>query len=163
MNPLYALTTRGASSARNWTFGLDRPAGPLNHAGGVVIALSAETTIRGLRLGRKMLSMLIPAADNQQLEACADCGAPVTASDPFIRYRGDYYHAHGCAETHPPALSRRQVRACPPRASRRSAQPFLNRPAAAEEIARVVAFEASPRASYMTGAVIAADGGRTAV
>jgi NAD(P)-dependent dehydrogenase (short-subunit alcohol dehydrogenase family) len=39
----------------------------------------------------------------------------------------------------------------------------LNRAAAAEEIARVVAFAASPRASYVTGAIIAADGGRTAV
>jgi NAD(P)-dependent dehydrogenase (short-subunit alcohol dehydrogenase family) len=39
----------------------------------------------------------------------------------------------------------------------------LNRPASAEEIARVVAFAASPRASYVTGAIIAADGGRTAL
>ncbi len=39
----------------------------------------------------------------------------------------------------------------------------LNRPATPEEIARVVAFAASPAASYVTGAVIAADGGRTAV
>jgi NAD(P)-dependent dehydrogenase (short-subunit alcohol dehydrogenase family) len=39
----------------------------------------------------------------------------------------------------------------------------LNRPATVEEIARVVAFAASPRASYVTGAILAADGGRTAV
>jgi NAD(P)-dependent dehydrogenase (short-subunit alcohol dehydrogenase family) len=39
----------------------------------------------------------------------------------------------------------------------------LNRPAGVEEIARVVAFAASPEASYVTGAIIAADGGRTAV
>jgi NAD(P)-dependent dehydrogenase (short-subunit alcohol dehydrogenase family) len=38
----------------------------------------------------------------------------------------------------------------------------LHRPADAAEIARVVAFAASPRASYVTGAIIAADGGRTA-
>jgi NAD(P)-dependent dehydrogenase (short-subunit alcohol dehydrogenase family) len=39
----------------------------------------------------------------------------------------------------------------------------LNRPASVEEIARVVAFAASSGASYLTGAIIPADGGRTAV
>jgi NAD(P)-dependent dehydrogenase (short-subunit alcohol dehydrogenase family) len=39
----------------------------------------------------------------------------------------------------------------------------LNRPATVEEVARVVAFAASPRASYVTGAILAADGGRAAI
>jgi NAD(P)-dependent dehydrogenase (short-subunit alcohol dehydrogenase family) len=39
----------------------------------------------------------------------------------------------------------------------------LKRPATVDEIARVVAFAASPDASYVTGAILAADGGRTAV
>jgi NAD(P)-dependent dehydrogenase (short-subunit alcohol dehydrogenase family) len=39
----------------------------------------------------------------------------------------------------------------------------LNRSATADEIARVVAFAASSSASYVTGAIIAADGDRTAV
>jgi NAD(P)-dependent dehydrogenase (short-subunit alcohol dehydrogenase family) len=40
---------------------------------------------------------------------------------------------------------------------------ILDRAAQPEEIAEVIAFLASPRASYVTGATIAADGGRTAI
>jgi NAD(P)-dependent dehydrogenase (short-subunit alcohol dehydrogenase family) len=39
----------------------------------------------------------------------------------------------------------------------------MNRASQPEEIADVIAFLASPRASYITGATVAADGGRRAL
>ena len=53
--------------------------------------------------------------------------------------------------------------AAPERIEALGATTIMGRPAQAGEIAEVIAFLASPRASYVTGAVIAADGGRTAI
>jgi NAD(P)-dependent dehydrogenase (short-subunit alcohol dehydrogenase family) len=53
--------------------------------------------------------------------------------------------------------------AAPERITALGATTILNRAAQPREIADVIAFLASPKAAYITGAVIAADGGRTAI
>jgi NAD(P)-dependent dehydrogenase (short-subunit alcohol dehydrogenase family) len=53
--------------------------------------------------------------------------------------------------------------ATPDRIEALGATTLLARGAQPGEIADVIAFLASPKASYITGAVVAADGGRTAV
>jgi NAD(P)-dependent dehydrogenase (short-subunit alcohol dehydrogenase family) len=53
--------------------------------------------------------------------------------------------------------------AAPERSEALGATTLLDRAANVDEIAEVVGFLASPRASYITGAIVAADGGRTAI
>ncbi len=53
--------------------------------------------------------------------------------------------------------------AAPARIEALGATTLLARPAQPGEIAEVIAFLASPKASYVTGAIFAADGGRTAI
>ncbi len=53
--------------------------------------------------------------------------------------------------------------AAPERIEAVGATTLMSRAAQPSEIAEVIAFLASPKASYITGAVIAADGGRTAI
>jgi NAD(P)-dependent dehydrogenase (short-subunit alcohol dehydrogenase family) len=51
----------------------------------------------------------------------------------------------------------------PARIEALGATTLLGRAAQADEIAQVITFLASPAAAYLTGATIAADGGRTAI
>jgi len=53
--------------------------------------------------------------------------------------------------------------AAPDRTEKLGSTTLLNRGAQAAEIAEVVAFLASSKAGYITGATIAVDGGRTAI
>jgi hypothetical protein len=45
--------------------------------------------------------------DGDDLGVCATCGKPVARDDPFLRYRGRYYHGGSCVESDPPALRAR--------------------------------------------------------
>jgi hypothetical protein len=40
------------------------------------------------------------------LGVCVVCGEPVGRNDPFLRYRGEYYHGAKCVESHPPGAER---------------------------------------------------------
>jgi NAD(P)-dependent dehydrogenase (short-subunit alcohol dehydrogenase family) len=53
--------------------------------------------------------------------------------------------------------------AAPERIEALGSTTLLKRTASVEEIAEIAGFLVSPRASYMTGTIITADGGRTAV
>lgn len=82
---------------------------PWRGAVGTLIGRSAVPAIHGLRRARTGLSSFLPVGSGGHSPACAQCGAPVRDGDPFIRYRGEYYHAHRCVEDHPPADRRRRI------------------------------------------------------
>jgi hypothetical protein len=60
----------------------------------------------GIKLLRLPLAAVVQHPGSRQVGNCMECGAPVSEGDPFLRYRGDYYHAHGCLERNPPGLNR---------------------------------------------------------
>lgn len=103
MNRLDKLT-RGLGRAGE----SEPPPAWLNLAVRGLVGLSPGTVILSARLAGNVFSVLMSTlTDSRRLGNCAECGAPVSDSDPFIRYRGEYYHAHDCAERNPPATRRR--------------------------------------------------------
>jgi hypothetical protein len=105
MNLLDKLT-RGVGRAGE----SEPPPAWLNLAVRGLVGLSPGAVILSARLAGNVLSVLMSTlTDNHRLGDCAECGAPVSDSDPFIRYRGEYYHANGCAELNPPATRRQGI------------------------------------------------------
>ena len=90
-------------------------------------------------------------------------GATKAALDSMTRSWTAEYSPRGVrvnAVAAGPIYTRPEARA---RYDKLGATTALHRAAEPAEIAEVVAFLASPRASYVTGAIVAADGGRTAI
>jgi hypothetical protein len=84
----------------------------------VAAGLSAASALTGplvtlavasARLASAPVRMVLDLAADRTLGPCASCGSPVSADDPFLRYRGDYYHADRCVEWDPPALRHANV------------------------------------------------------
>jgi hypothetical protein len=98
-----------AAFATEWSSRGPQLTNPFNGAVASVIERSSIPAIRSLRLARGALLLLHPVGSAERPPACAQCGAPVRDDDPFIRYHGEYYHAHGCLENHPPAERRRRI------------------------------------------------------
>jgi NAD(P)-dependent dehydrogenase (short-subunit alcohol dehydrogenase family) len=97
------------------------------------------------------------------LHAGAAYGATKAALDSLTRGWTAEYSPRGVrvnAVAAGPIYTRPEARA---RFDELGSTTALHRAAEPGEIAEVVAFLASPRASYVTGAIIAADGGRTAI
>jgi hypothetical protein len=49
------------------------------------------------------LAVLVTPAADRRRGVCVVCGGPLIGGDPFLRNRGEYYHAHNCLESNPPA------------------------------------------------------------
>jgi len=97
------------------------------------------------------------------LPSAAAYGATKAALDSMTQSWTAEYSPRGVrvnAVAAGPIYTRPEARA---RYDQLGATTALHRAAEPEEIAEVVAFLASPRASYVTGAIVAADGGRTAI
>jgi hypothetical protein len=71
---------------------------------------SLAIAVGSTKLASTVLQSLSRPARARCLGYCVGCGGAVTATDPFLRYRGDYYHAHNCLESNPPGLRQSPTR-----------------------------------------------------
>jgi hypothetical protein len=95
---LHASTRRGGFTALA-TQGVIVPA-----INALAIPLLSTSTNEIGRLTSLIVTLMRPMGGNQDGRACVVCGDPIGRDDPFLRYRGDYYHAGSCIESDPPAL-----------------------------------------------------------
>jgi hypothetical protein len=83
-----------------------RSSDPLKGLLEVAFVAATSVAANSVALGFLPLKRLSQPAQDRYLGSCVQCGNSVSHEDPFLRYHGEYYHAHGCIENHPPALTR---------------------------------------------------------
>jgi hypothetical protein len=74
-----------------------------------LIDIPVALAVAGLTWLQDPLKRLLALTDEKPLGPCPACGAPVFESDPFLRYRGEYYHGDLCTDLDPPALRLAQI------------------------------------------------------
>jgi hypothetical protein len=72
----------------------------------LVIPLSLTSTSQLAQARRCVTALVRRVTGSDGLGVCVVCGEPVGRNDPFLRYRGEYYHGATCVESRPPALER---------------------------------------------------------
>ena len=114
--------------------------------------------------GRGSIVSLSSMAGGVGLVGGGAYGATKAALEAMTRaWAVEHSGSGGCASTRSPQDPSTHRHPQAPSSSRRSEKPPMHRASQPEEIAEVILFLASPRASYITGATVAADGGRRAI
>ena len=95
--------------------------------------------------------------------AAPPTGQPPAPQRPLARLGCGVQPRRPFVSTPSPLVLRRPTAPAPSRIEQLGKTTLMGRAAQVEEIAEVIAFVVSDRASYVTGAVIPVDGGRTAI
>lgn len=83
----------------------------------LVMPLSLTATSQLIQARRYVTALVRRVTATDDLGICVVCGEPVGRNDPFLRYRGDYYHGAKCLESHPPGAERVLPSATGPRST----------------------------------------------